>query len=157
MDNTIHNPVKLGTHEVPGIWRYMLPKQFFTLDKIPRECGSTCDNCPEIKDSGYRPDYRCCTFQPRIPNYMLGFSLLGPYRKSHSTINSLYDDGFFLPEGLVASPSRWALFLEDSANDHFGKSTQVLCHFMNKESGLCEVYQYRNASCSTYFLSLIHI
>lgn len=129
----------------------MLPKEFFDLKKIPRECESTCNNCPEIKDSGYRPDYRCCTFQPRIPNYMLGLSLLGPHKSSHSTISSLQWQRFFLPEGLVASPKRWALFLEDASEDKFGKSTQVLCHFLNKKSGVCEIYQYRNAPCSTFF------
>ena len=129
----------------------MLPKEFFALKKIPRECEATCNNCPEIKDSGYRPDYRCCTFQPRISNYMLGFSLQGPHKNSHATLTSLHKQGFFLPEGLIASPKRWSLFLDDAAEDKFGKSTQVLCHFLNKKSGLCEIYQYRNAPCSTFF------
>lgn len=150
MPDAINKLAILGQHQVPGIWKYFIPDGFWDL-KIPTEAKSKCRACPEIKDSKYRPDYRCCTFQPRIPNFMIGLALLEKKHTSHSILRSLKKQRFFTPEGLIASPKRWSLFLEDLSNDQFGKSSQVLCHFLNKENELCNIYNYRNGPCSTFF------
>jgi len=148
--SNIEELAKIGRHQVPGIWKFFLPKDFF-LKRFPDECASSCSQCPEVKDSGFRPDYRCCTFQPRISNYMLGFAWADAGSPGAKILDQMLADDFLLPEGLIASPKRWSLFLEDQANDKFGKSDQVLCHFLDKDSGLCQIYQYRNAPCSTFF------
>jgi Fe-S-cluster containining protein len=134
---------------MPGVWQYMLPPDILAMAP-PKERLATCGNCPKIKTDGYRPDYRCCTFHPKISNYLLGLALTSKDASS-ANITRLCSTGFLIPEGLVATPHRWALSLADLHEDRYGRSDRVLCSFLDASSGLCTIYRYRNASCSTFF------
>jgi Fe-S-cluster containining protein len=124
----------------------MLPPGLQTL-KFPAERRATCDRCPRVGSDGYRPDYRCCTYHPRVPNFLLGFALGergGPERLQRAA-----DAGFLMPEGFLPSAGQWADFLADVGEGRFGKSEAVLCPFLS--GGLCGIYRYRNGVCSTFF------
>lgn len=140
----------LGNHQMPGLWKHYFPSKFLSL-KFPQEQQATCMNCPEIKTSNFRPDYRCCTFQPKIFNFNLGSALTIGSKATQKTISEMIDKRWITPEGLIATPARWKLFLEDKENQLFGKSNQVLCEFLNKDTRYCNIYDYRNAPCSTFF------
>jgi Fe-S-cluster containining protein len=144
----IEQAFKLGEHWVPGIWRYMLPQAIADMT-YPQERRATCLNCPRARFEGWRPDYRCCTYHPRVPNFLLGLALNHP--ASSRIVHQLVDDGFILPEGMVSSPSQWAFYLSDTAEERFGKSEKVLCPFLEKKSGMCNLYAFRNSVCSTFF------
>ncbi|MEY4630366.1 MAG: hypothetical protein RIQ81_486 [Pseudomonadota bacterium] len=144
----IEQAFKLGEHWVPGVWRYMLPPAIADMT-YPQERRATCLNCPRARFEGWRPDYRCCTYHPRVPNFLLGLALNHP--ASSTIVRRLVDDGYILPEGMVSSPSQWAFYLSDTANERFGKSEKVLCPFLEKKSGMCNLYAFRNSVCSTFF------
>jgi hypothetical protein len=65
---------------IPAFYESYLPQVFQTV--IPPEPFSDCLNCPMIAESRdamednlskpFAPDTKCCTFNPRIPNYMAG-------------------------------------------------------------------------------------
>jgi Fe-S-cluster containining protein len=144
----IETPLFLGKHLVPGVWRRLLPAGREGM-RFPDESRSSCGACPRVESDGYRPDYRCCTYFPRIPNYLLGFALLDPASRVH--VESAAVAPFLMPEGFQASPQQWANFLTEAGEDRYGKSDLVLCPFLQRENGFCGIYKYRNAVCSTYF------
>lgn len=149
----IEQAFKLGEHWVPGIWRYMLPVALTDIT-LPQERRATCLNCPRAKFEGWRPDYRCCTYHPRVPNFLLGLALSQP--ASEKIIKTLVLKGFLLPEGMISSPNQWAHYLTDTGEDRFGRSEKVLCPFLEQKSGLCNLYAFRNSVCSTFFCQHDH-
>ncbi|NDE15801.1 hypothetical protein EBZ80_12810 [bacterium] len=144
----IEQAFKLGEHWVPGVWRYMLPVALTDMT-FPQERRATCLNCPRARFEGWRPDYRCCTYHPRVPNFLLGLALSHP--ASEKIVRRLVADGFIIPEGMLSSPSQWAHYLSDTGEDRFGRSERVLCPFLEQKSGLCNLYAFRNSVCSTFF------
>jgi Fe-S-cluster containining protein len=144
---------RLGPHSVPNAWRAMLPAALWDL-AIPSERRATCDLCPRVVSDQFRPDYKCCTYLPRVPNFMLG--LAASEKRGHAAVERALAGGFLMPEGLQASPELWALFLVDVGEERFGKSEKTLCPFLETQSGRCEIYAFRNAVCSTYFCHFDH-
>ncbi len=143
------DPLVIGGHIVPGIWRYMLPYDFLNL-KFPEERSASCMNCPRIITDNYRPDYRCCTYFPKVPNYMIGLSYKHD-KDSRKILNKVKGQGFFLPDGMTESARMYADFVTQVSKEEFGQGESTLCPFINKENGYCGIYHYRNAVCSTFF------
>ena len=134
-------------HSLPAHWRYILPKAFQSM-ALPQETKATCMNCPKIKE-GWRPDYRCCTFIPSIPNFSLG--LLLKSSNGRHVVQKAKERGLLTPEGLTQSPELYLKFMEDMEADSYGKSQKVLCPMLEPQSGHCGIHQFRNAVCSTFF------
>lgn len=145
----ISQPLRLGKHLVTGYWRYILPNELLQL-KYPDESRSACMSCPKVLSDSYRPDYRCCTYFPRVPNFALGFALLHS-EEARDLIRELILKGFILPEGMVATPDLWADYITEVEEDRYGKSHTVLCPFLNQANGYCRIYSFRNSVCSTFF------
>lgn len=145
----IYFPMKLGPHIVPGIWNYMFPGELKSL-KLPQERLSTCLSCPKAKYESFRPDYRCCTYFPRVPNFLIGLAIKED-DSARAVAQGLLDKGYLLPEGFITTPDLWGLYLADVSEDRFGKSQDVLCPFLKQKTGLCGIYAFRNSVCSTFF------
>ncbi|WP_207912338.1 hypothetical protein [Pseudobacteriovorax antillogorgiicola] len=134
----------------------MLPEDFQYF-RLPREQESNCSACPQIEKQGFREDYRCCTYYPRIPNFMLGLALrdknLGPGR---DRILSNIKNRFVIPEGTQASPSVWLDSVVQNSEDLFGKGRDVLCPFLIPEQRRCGIHNYRNSVCSSFYCEMSH-
>ncbi len=139
---------KLGAHEFPGIWRFMLPQGLSDL-QFPAEKRATCLSCPKACYDNFRADYRCCTYHPRIPNFLLGFA--SQTQAGEAAVDELIARGMLLPEGLHNSPQQWLEFLQDQHDDTFGRSLNVLCPMLDAKTGFCRAHAFRNSVCSTYF------
>ena len=144
----IEIPYDFCGHQVPGIWRYLLPKEALEW-KLPRESRSTCDDCPMACFHNYHPTYRCCAYHPIVPNFLLGLSLRN--KTSTTAVKSLIKSGFLTPEGFQRTPSQWIDYLADLSEDSPPDEMRVLCPILDKSSGLCNIYAFRNAVCSTFF------
>ncbi len=140
--------LELVSHRFPGFWRFLFPSDFVRLP-FPKEEKATCFACPRIQDCGYRSDYRCCTYHPRVPNFALGLASVSA--EAHAGLNRALAQGMLLPEGMLASPHQWLQFMQDQEQDLYGKSQTVLCPFLAPDTGACGIHQFRNAVCSTYF------
>ncbi|MFW7380567.1 MAG: hypothetical protein ACOH5I_17275 [Oligoflexus sp.] len=138
----------IGPHIFPGVWRYAMPREFLHL-QFPDERRATCMNCPKSAYESYRKDYRCCTYHPRIPNYLIG--LAWDEGSAQPAIQKIIDDGWVTPEGMNGTPQQWLDYLADVEHDRFGKSDKVLCPMLDKPTGLCRVHAFRNSVCSTFF------
>lgn len=144
----IGKPLLLGNHTLPGVWQYMLPKEFLSFS-FPEERRSTCMSCPKACYEGYRNDYRCCTYHPRIPNFLMGLAAQTPSGRSY--VKKVVKQGMATPEGMNSSPQQWVNYLDDLEHDKFGQSQQVLCPMLEESSGYCMVHAFRNSVCSTFF------
>jgi Fe-S-cluster containining protein len=102
----------------------------------------------------FRPDTKCCTYQPFLPNFLAG--------------GVLCDDNPALAEGArrvreriarrVGVTPRWlgpgrrySLLFEASRPTSFGRSTTLRCSFYEPQGGLCTIWKHREAACSTFF------
>mgnify|MGYP003692170035 FL=1 len=138
----------IGNHTFPGAWRYMMPRDFLTM-KFPEERRSTCMTCPKACYEGYREDYRCCTYHPRIPNFLLGLG--AQTEQGRQRLEQIIKNGMVTPEGMNSTPKQWVNYLDDIENDRFGKSETVLCPMLEQKTGYCMIHAFRNSVCSTFF------
>jgi Fe-S-cluster containining protein len=141
-------PLLLGGHVVPGVWRYLFPDDPRTW-RLPKEERATCGACPKIVDEGFRPDVKCCSIHPRVPNFLLGFALEDP--ATAPFIEALIAERFATPEGLQATSAQTLASLEQRVADRFGRDDTVRCRFLDASAGRCRIYAYRNSICSTFF------
>ncbi len=140
--------MSLGSHVVPGLWRYLLPADFFFL-RFPTEVQSTCHNCPKVAAEGFHPSYRCCTYNPRVPNFLLGMALNDP--TTAPLVQEAIKAGFATPDGLQQTPHQLFDSLEQNASGKFGRDALVVCRFLDLDKKQCQLYAYRNSVCATFF------
>lgn len=144
----IYHPLEIQNHVFPGVWRYMMPQDFLNMN-FPQERRATCMDCPKSAFEGYRPDYRCCTYFPRIPNFLLG--LAGHSGSDEGRLAYIIEQGYATPEGMNGTPQQWIDYLDDLEHERFGSSKKVLCPMLDQENGYCRVHAFRNSVCSTFF------
>lgn len=155
MSDPIHEPLQLGGQFVPGVWRYLLPDDLLAL-RLPSERRASCGACPKIASDGFRADYRCCTYHPRIPNFLLGLALESGREVATKAVRDLVAQAFVLPEGTERSPAKWLAILRQERDDAYGKDDHVLCPLLDTSNGFCRVHAFRNSVCSTYFCLFDH-
>lgn len=111
-----------------------------------------CETCSKartfadpVRQQRYR-DYKCCTFQPFLPNFLLG-KLLGEERLF---LRALEDHPQLLITPLGLCPSRpYRERRELCDEDHRGK--EHLCVFYDSSSKRCGIWNHRPAECAGYF------
>lgn len=151
--NPIAGTIKIGNHNFPGIWQYILPEEFMWL-KLPNESFTVCNKCHKVETQDYRSDCRCCTYFPQIPNFLLGLALKDP--TSEHLVKKLIENGSALPEGSQFSPKQFYDSTKDFSDELFGRSTLITCPFMDPEEPVCGIYPYRNSICATFFCENDH-
>jgi hypothetical protein len=134
-------------------------------EEVPPEAKATCAACAMLEGAAgavrpvdgrsrsFRPDTKCCTFHPRLPNYLVG--------------GVLSDDGPAAAEGRcrmelrVASrvgvtpewlhaPRAFSL-LYDGARGAFGRARALRCPFYEEGPGACTIWAHRDAVCATWY------
>jgi len=144
----LNAPHYLGKHLVPGVWRHFFPEEFLHF-KFPDERFANCSRCPMVVSDGFNPIYKCCTHIPRVPNFLLGLALLD--KEAAPLIERMIENGFATPEGTVVTPGQARAALAQNAAGNFGKKLDAKCDFLDKKTGRCGIYLYRNSVCSTFF------
>ena len=143
------------------LYRPLLPA-FFDV-AAPVETRATCSSCAMAPPPGmdpigsqayFRRDLKCCSYQPYLPNYAVGALLADP--------DPALDEGRrrmrvylaerrgVLPEGVVPSP-RYQVLFGAARRQSFGRSLLLRCPYYAVEDGLCTIWRYRGAVCSTFF------
>lgn len=143
---SILEPIQLGTHSVPGIWRYMLPEDVLYF-RVDPEHQSNCFNCPQVKAYGFHPSVRCCSYIPRIPNFLLGLALMDAGTKDIA--RNFIASAYTIPEGSQVSPAQ----MEQSLSWLSGRLPvgSVVCPLLDHASKKCQIYAFRSGVCSTFF------
>ncbi|WP_242346081.1 hypothetical protein [Anaeromyxobacter terrae] len=149
---------------LPALYRVLLGPP---LDaEVPAETKATCARCAMLEEHCerpvrpvdgvprfFRPDTKCCTFHPRLPNYLVG-AILADDRPEAA-------EGRRRIEARVASrvgvtpewlhPPRTFHLLYDASHRAFGRSRALRCPYYAEESGGCSIWAHRDAVCSTWF------
>ena len=150
---------------LPPLYRDLLGEPFG--EEIPPESKATCASCAMLeggcggaavppvdgRSRFFRPDTKCCTFHPRLPNYLLGAIL--------SSTDPALAEGRRRVESRIATrvgvspewlhPPRVFSLLYDSARGAFGRARGLRCPFYEANAGGCTIWAHRDAVCSTYF------
>lgn len=147
---------------IPAFYTPFLPEIFQSV--IPPEPFSDCLNCPMISSPAddtdseqslpFNPETRCCTFTPRIPNYMAGAILsdddpaMGEGRRRlKERISS--GRGVY-PNGVYPTPAYTRLYVDKSPRE-FGRNKDLLCPYFTEGKYNCTVWKYREAICALWF------
>jgi hypothetical protein len=101
----------------------------------------------------FRPDTKCCTYHPFLPNYAVG-ALLSDSRPEleagRERVREAIAGGLDTkPLGLAPPPTYQPTYAMGAAG--FGVSRSLLCPYFDEQSAGCTVWPYREAVCSTYF------
>ncbi len=125
------------------------------------ESKATCDNCVmcqagETTSPGvfFDPSVRCCTYQPAIPNYLVGRILRDrdpALAAGRATVERRIEARMAVtPWGL--DQSRGFRLLYDNGRAHFGRAPGLRCpHYIDSEAGTCGIWRHRPGVCATWF------
>ena len=112
------------------------------------ETKATCHDCLRAKKCSslkeyFRADLKCCTYQPFLPNYIVGAILSDPEIAAvtkHLITDRIQADQFVLPIGLFPSFSFQVEFINRDLHQ-FGQREDWLCPFFNKEENQCNIWR----------------
>jgi hypothetical protein len=107
-------------HQLPAFYSSLLPNQILELDI--QEKKATCDSC--IMVPKYHPDLKCCTFQPFLPNYLVGAILKSNLSGKKVIQKMISKKRDCLPIGIVAPLDYQIKF--NKHRKQFGKQSRFL-------------------------------
>jgi hypothetical protein len=153
---------------LPALYARLLPS--FFQQEFPAETKATCASCAmaeggchnaaETIDGAsrlYRPDTKCCTFHPRLPNYLLGAILSdesAEMAEGRRRITERIDSRIGTTPLWLRAPAKYDL-LYSSARRAFGRAESLLCPYYERSAGNCTVWRYREAVCSTFYCKFV--
>lgn len=138
---------KLG-YNFPELYKKHFAKELWNSEI--RETKATCENC-NWKE--YNPRLKCCTYEPFLPNYLVGAILsseaTAPSARA-SILKKIENREYALPIGLVASPGFQVRFNHREENE-FGQREDWLCPYYSRDSQNCGIWKHRGAVCTTFY------
>jgi len=144
---------------LPRLYDGLLPALFF--EHIPAERLATCGRCvmcrrpekPRAPSARYfKPDAKCCTYYPSLPNYLAGGLLSDPaLEEGGKRIRELLARGRGAAPQALGSPRGYDRFYSSLGDHGFGRWRRLLCPYFRRGTNDCAVWPYRNAVCATYF------
>jgi Fe-S-cluster containining protein len=146
-------------HLLPAVYGPLLPP-FFAREAI-HESKATCSNCAMCDPSGgsdgptyFRPDTKCCTYQPHLPNYLAG-AVLGDANPALAEgarrIRARIAGRIGVTPEWLAPGRKYSLLFEAARVSSFGRAPSLRCSFFEPEGGLCTIWKHRDSACSTFF------
>ena len=89
---------------------------------------------------------KCCTFKPIIPNYLIG-GIIQDSTQHPDILNWVNQNRQTFPLGIFPTKDDFITY-DDILPDKFGRMDSFVCDFYH--DGLCGIWKYRSAICSTY-------
>ena len=147
---------------LPELYHPLLPDVFDVL--APTEQKATCASCamcppkdapaPAADVTYFRPDAKCCTYEPRLPSYLVG-AILADERpdlaEGRSRIRAKIAARSGTTPQWIAPPAKREVLFGAAWRNAFGRSLVLLCPYFARDSGLCTIWRHREAVCSTFF------
>lgn len=141
-------------HIVPRIYKGLVSSKVLALNVV--ETKATCDNCLRSRDKRfsytYKPDLKCCTFHPYIPNYAVGALL----QQELETVGikklkeKILKREFAFPIGVMAPFDYQFIFLTKE-EEQFGNDKNLLCPYYDRMKNQCSIWQYRGVVCTSFY------
>ncbi|WP_225411277.1 hypothetical protein [Stigmatella hybrida] len=153
---------------LPALYRSLFPS--FFQGPVPEETKATCSSCAMCEASNpnpiesvdgvtrfFRPDTKCCTYHPRLPNYLVGAILSdedAAMAEGRRRIQEKLARRVAVNPQWLKAPPRYTL-LYNNARQAFGRTQSLRCPYYEGQGGLCTIWRYREAVCSTYFCKYV--
>jgi hypothetical protein len=131
------------------------------LGAAPEEPEATCDRCAMQAAPGepVRPgdvrftEAKCCTYHPRLDNFLAGRILADPdaaTRPAARWLEQAIDTApGVTPLSIDGSPTYWLMYR--NATEAFGRSRTLRCPLFDAASGNCGIWRHRGSVCATWF------
>jgi Fe-S-cluster containining protein len=126
------------------------------------ESRATCDACQmcdhgtvpsELSASYFRPDTKCCTYFPTLPNYLVG-AILADKRSEMDEGKKRIREQIAARLGVhpqrLAPSKKWALLYRSSMESSFGRSRLLRCPYLTDDER-CSIWYHRESVCFTFY------
>jgi hypothetical protein len=143
---------------LPEAHRRLLPV-VFDNPEIP-ERRATCANCAMCAAPGaaaeaisFKPNLKCCTYHPTMPNFLIGAVLSDPaMAEGQRRVRERIQSRIGITPQWLSPPRKHRVLLDAARSTSFGRSKVLLCpYFVDEGGGLCSIWKHREAVCSTFF------
>jgi hypothetical protein len=143
---------------LPAAHRHLLP-ELYDRAAVP-ETRATCSDCAMCPKGGaasggifFKPDLKCCTYHPTLPNFLVGAILSdasAEITEGKRRIRERIARRIGVTPQWIAPPRKQRVLLEAARGSSFGRSKALLCPYFD-ERGLCTIWRHRESVCSTFF------
>jgi len=143
------------------VYQHLLPELF---DRAPiEETRATCDDCAMcdkgqnagVKMDFFKPDVKCCTYHPHLPNYLVGAILADSdeYAEGKRRIRERIAKHTMISPCWVAAPKLYQLIaMASKSSNVFGRAKSMLCPYYDpRGNGSCSIWRHRESVCTTFF------
>jgi hypothetical protein len=147
---------------LPPLYGPLLPALFDRPAVV--ETRATCGDCAMCDKSGgatpsfelgfFRPDIKCCSYHPTLPNYLVGATLgdaSGALETGRLRLRERIAGKIGVTPMWLAAPRKYLVLLAAARESSFGRSEALLCPYYERASGNCSVWQNRESVCATFF------
>lgn len=150
---------------VPEVHRHLLPS--FFDEAVPEESLATCHSCamtapgvlPERTPEGlFRPDIKCCSFHPNLPNFLVGAILADDseeMREGRERVRARLTSRMGVGPVWLAAPRKYTLLFLASRKTSFGRSLVLRCPYFNPATTNCSIWRHRDSVCTTFFCKYV--
>ena len=159
---TVHSATESLREVLPPIYGPLLPG-FFDRPAIV-ETRATCADCAMCDKSGtepasllvafFRPDIKCCSYHPTLPNYLVGAALSDDAPElalGRQRIREKIARRIGVTPAWLSAPRKYLVLLGAARESSFGRSDALLCPYFERESGGCSIWRHRESVCATFF------
>jgi hypothetical protein len=125
---------------------------------MPVEHRATCLTCAMAPKPGANPDKpisftdraRCCTYNPLLPNHVVGRILRRGDRGSE-VMRARIQAGGGISALSVGPSAEWSERYRKEGGALFGRSAEITCPYWVDEAHGCTIWKDRNSVCRTWF------
>lgn len=132
---------------------------------LPEETKATCQQCamcppapgvaaPALASAFFNPQTKCCTYLPRLPNFLVGHILAdntSDLREGRASVEQRIQRRVAVTPLGLEKDTLFRLLYRAGNTATFGKSRTLRCPHYLEEGGRCGIWRYRESTCLTWF------
>jgi hypothetical protein len=151
--------------ELPAVYARLLP-EFFDSESVV-ETKATCNDCAMCAPKGtpasassqfFRPDTKCCTYTPRLANFLVGAVLADETPEAaegRRRVQARIAGRVVATPRWLAPSAKYSVVHDAARRASFGRSTTLLCPYYQPDGGLCTIWRHRDSACLTFFCKYV--
>jgi hypothetical protein len=159
---SLNTPKNSIVELLPQMYRNLIPEDL--VRPLEAEKNATCHDCA-MCDRGertvsqdkvfFKPDIKCCTFHPNLPNYAVG-GLLTDESPTVSDgrnriLRKIESRTGVYPHGIDMPKLYTVIYDALEHEQRLGRARTMLCPYFRADNGQCTVWAYRESVCTTWF------
>ncbi len=127
------------------------------------ESKATCDNCVMCAPEGteksrqrdfFRPDIKCCSYQPRLPNFLVGAILADETpagKEGKRRVRARIAERTGVTPEFIGPSRKYTALLEAGRYAAFGRSMTLRCPYFHEDDHNCTIWPYRKSDCAVFY------